>query len=143
MCRGNRHQAISSKIRNRDLPFEVRKVKVPANHLKTVVAFPEAKIRIIAIPPGEAPFEIREQWVGLILPLAGGMPCAWQMQTVGVLTGTIDEDTIGYPVDSNEAMTVLAEKSLEAVKWWKTNTPDLFEEGGVLVFHEHVWRLIS
>jgi hypothetical protein len=108
-----------------------------------MVAFPKAEIRIIAVPPGEAPLEIREQWVGLILPLAGGEPCAWQMQTLGVLTGELEEEeTIGYAVDFDEALSALAEKSPAAAKWWEENASHLFEENGVLVFHKHVCQLL-
>lgn len=109
-----------------------------------MVAYAQAKISIIGVPPGEAPLEIREQWVGLILPLAGGMPWAWEVQTAGVLTGTADEEeTIGYAVDTHEAMVVLAERSQEAVDWWRSNTPHLFEEGQALIFDQAVCQLLS
>ena len=109
-----------------------------------MVAFPRAEIRIIGVPPGEAPLEIRQQWVGLILPLAGGEPCAWQLQTMGVLTGILEEDeTIGYAVDFSEAVTALAEKSPAAARWWEENVSHLFEEDGVLVFHKDVCQLLS
>jgi hypothetical protein len=35
----------------------------------------EMRIRIVKIPPGEAPEEIRKAWVGLVLPLSGFHPC--------------------------------------------------------------------
>jgi hypothetical protein len=109
-----------------------------------MVAFPKALIRIIAIPPGEAPLEIREQWVGLILPLVEDEACAWEMETFGILTGKIEsETTIGYAVGLHEAMAALGEKSPEAVAWWRTNAPHLFEEDSVLVFDQVACRLIS
>ena len=109
-----------------------------------MVAFSKTRIRIIAVPPGEAPLEIREQWVGLILPLADGMPGTWQLQTTGVITGELsDEETIGYAVEFSEAMAALAETAPDAVKWWKTNTLYLFEEEGVLIFEQDVCEPLS
>jgi len=109
-----------------------------------MVAFPKAQIRIIGVPPGEAPLEIREQWIGLILPLADGQPCAWETKGFGVLTGTINpEQTIGFAVYPHEAMAALREKSPEAAAWWKTNAPHLFEEDSVLVFDQASCQLLS
>ncbi|PTX90952.1 hypothetical protein [Opitutus sp. ER46] len=109
-----------------------------------MVAFREVRIRIVATPPGEAPLEVREQWVGLELPLMGGEVSAVQIETCGVVTGEIDrEETIGYVIDIEDAMLALASKSPSAVAWWRTNAAHLFEAGGTLVFHEYVCRLVE
>ena len=104
-----------------------------------MVAFRQPLIRIVGVPPGEAPQSIREQWVGLVLPLAPDFPTTCQMETFGVISGKKDEEpTIGYVVDIEAAMAVLARKSPEAVSWWREHAPDLFCEGGTLVFDERI-----
>ena len=42
-------------------------------------------IKIITTPPGQAPEEVRQEWVGLIIPLAEQETGGFQM---GVLGGT-------------------------------------------------------
>ena len=94
-----------------------------------MVAFREVRIRIIDIPPGEAPLEVREQWVGLELPLVGGDPYAMQLKTCGVLTGASEpEETVGYAVSIEDAVRVLEKKSPEAAAWWRSNAAHLFAE---------------
>ncbi|HEY7315037.1 MAG TPA: hypothetical protein VH643_37170 [Gemmataceae bacterium] len=44
-------------------------------------------VRIIATPPGEAPEEIRQAWLGLELPLAAGETGPHNVPTGGVLSG--------------------------------------------------------
>jgi hypothetical protein len=51
--------------------------------MKTVPQY----IRIVRIPPGEAPFWVREKWVGLELPLADGDRGPRGAYTSGVLSG--------------------------------------------------------
>lgn len=109
-----------------------------------MIASNQPHIRIVDVPPGEAPQDIREHWVGLALPLASGFPTTVQMETFGVVSEVTDEEpTIGYVVDIEEAMAVLARKSPEAVSWWRQHTPHLFCEGGTLVFDEYVCELVT
>lgn len=76
-------------------------------------------IRIIAIPPGEAPLWVREKWVGLELPLADGDSVV-QVFTSGVLSGPRNRFLAiiwgllgrlkvqsGYPVYVKEALGIL------------------------------------
>ena len=109
-----------------------------------MIAFRQPQIRIVDVPPGEAPQSIREQWVGLVLPLAPDFLTTCQMMTSGVVSGREDEEpAIGYVVDIEEAMAVLARKSPEAAFWWREHTPHLFCEGGTLLFDEYVCELVE
>jgi hypothetical protein len=94
------------------------------------------RIRIIAIPPGEAPQWVREQWVGLELPLAQQSRRARSRSVFGVLsgprgllarllailTGRASRES-GYAVRVSDAVAVLESKSPEAAAWWRTNVP--------------------
>jgi hypothetical protein len=96
------------------------------------------RVRIIAIPPGEAPPWVREQWVGLELPLAQSSREARSRRVFGVLSGPRNllawwlalisgragRET-GYAVRVMDALTVLEKKSPEAAAWWRTNVPHM------------------
>jgi hypothetical protein len=104
----------------------------------------QPQIRIIDVPPGEAPQSIREQWVGLVLPLALGLSDSWETEATGVVSAkALDEPVNGYMVNIEDAMTVLARKSPEAVSWWREHFPQLFRDAGGLVFDENVCELIN
>lgn len=91
-------------------------------------------IKIIAAPPGEAPQEVREAWVGLVLPLL--QPGLCRSKTIGILTGPKTPlgvmmrlwtkrytTTVGYVVDSATAIEILAHAHPEAAQWWRENAP--------------------
>ena len=108
-----------------------------------MVAIRKRRIRIVNMPSGEAPLEIRKQWIGLELPLAGADECAVQVPVCGVLTGIIaPENTIGYPVFVEDAISLLEMKSPAAAAWWRANTPHLFTGNRVLIFEECVCQMI-
>lgn len=73
-------------------------------------------VRIIARTPGEAPEEIRDQWIGLIMPA-----CPVQAVVVGVLTHKRIGLRNGYAIQWDDAMDALAQKSPNARKWWEDN----------------------
>ena len=110
-----------------------------------MVAFREAQIRIVGVPAGEAPLSIREQWVGLVLPLAHGETGPSRLVTSGVLTGTVADEagSLGYVVEIEEAMRVLAQKAPQAAAWWRRSAPHLFTPGGTLVFDWAACALVA
>ena len=109
-----------------------------------MVAFRETHIRVVRVPPGEAPQHIREHWVGLTLPLAAGESSAFEMETSGVLSGAQeDEPTIGYVVNIEDAVAILASKSPSAASWWRENASELFSSGGTLVFDQDVCEIVE
>jgi hypothetical protein len=75
------------------------------------------EIEIVGIPDGEAPLEIREQWVGLVLPVTSGV-CR---EPRGVVTGKVLDYYDGYRVKDTVAIDILYNKSREAGQWWKDN----------------------
>ena len=102
-------------------------------------------VRIISTPPGEAPQNVREAWVGLKLPIEGGGP--QRILAQGVLSGPKTfwglvlsllfgwtKQQEGYAVDSVKAVDILNEKSPEAAAWWKKNVPHLIQSGKRLLF---------
>jgi len=79
-------------------------------------------IRIVSVPPGEAPLWVREKWVGLQLPLVPGKAKPGSFRTSGVLTGPRNSLSriwrliagqmprqTGYAVDVDAALQVLDE----------------------------------
>lgn len=74
------------------------------------------KIKIISTPSGEAPLEVREQWIGCEMEASDPSPNSIQM---GVLGGDVDRDNLdGYAVEFLHAVEVLEKKSRSAALWW-------------------------
>jgi hypothetical protein len=108
------------------------------------------EIRIVDVPPGEAPESVRKRWVGLVLPLAHGESGPRSLRSWGVssgpktllgslwrlLTGRYTW-TYGYVVNARQALEILAQKAPEAAKWWEENTP-YWQQGRKFVFHGEV-----
>ena len=78
-------------------------------------------INIIDVPPGEAPEWVREEWVGLRLPISDDQETEGLVQ-IGVLGGE-SQDRGGYRIDTTEAITALRGVSPGAAEWWETNVP--------------------
>lgn len=97
-----------------------------------------AQIKIIAIPPGQAPLEIREAWVGLILPIAENKSS--DTIQMGALGGK-PENLGGYDVETKVAIKELKKKSPKAAKWWESNINP--EWAPRLTFKREVCELIS
>ena len=90
-------------------------------------------IRILHVPPGEAPEEVRRAWVGLSLPVAYG-PVCWQ--TAGAISGSLNsENTPGFAVLAEDAVRILEESNPKAAAWWKNTLGDRLRETA-LVFGE-------
>ena len=72
-------------------------------------------ITIATIPLGEAPFEIREAWIGLTLPYVGRKTCTAK----GIITGrTFSKERPGYVVPQVEALRILQAQNPKAAQWW-------------------------
>ena len=105
-------------------------------------------IRIIKIPIGEAPEDVREAWVGLILPLAEGRRSQRRNWAVfGVLSGPksflpkvlamlLGKHPVldGYRVNASAALEILAQRTPEAAEWWNENTPQFLRPNQYFVF---------
>lgn len=108
-------------------------------------------IRIIATPPGEAPEEVRQAWVGVRLPLPLFHRRARSWRTAGVLTGPRTlfarlaalvsgrlERKPGYAVSVVEALAALEKSRPDAARWWRENAPHLVRPGKAFVFAAEV-----
>lgn len=109
------------------------------------------EIRIVDVPPGEAPEAIRRAWVGLILPLAPGETGLREMTGAGVLTGPRSllgqlwylltgrgQRGLNYVVRVDDALDALEERSPEAAAWWRENTPHMIARGRTFGFAAEV-----
>jgi hypothetical protein len=94
-------------------------------------------IRIIATPPGQAPLEIREKWIGTIIPLADQEVKGTQL---GVKGGEA-QNLGGHHVDTDVAIASLEKVSPEAADWWKQNVA--LREIPQLVFAREVCEVIE
>lgn len=114
-----------------------------------MIALKRTFIRITAIPPGEAPAEIRAARVGVCLPLACFHHRAMLWRTAGVLSGPRTfffrlalwtsgrtDRTRGYAVNVLEALVALVAVHPEAALWWRENAPHLLQYGGTFVLSE-------
>ena len=114
------------------------------------------RVRIFAVPPGEAPAWVREKWVGLELPLAQGFPTSSSRLTAGVLSGPRTflavlgnlvsgryQRRTGFKVNVLEAIAVLEGVSPEAAKWWRVNAPHLMKPSRFFLFPEHVCTVVA
>jgi hypothetical protein len=76
-------------------------------------------IKITSIPRGEAPEEIRKEWVGLEFPATEPYMAE---DAVGVVTLDRDLDRIVYAVNAKLAVLYLiAQGKEEAAAWWHDN----------------------
>ena len=104
-----------------------------------------ASIRIISPPPGEAPLEIRQAWVGLELPVLGKRPIRYLGS--GVLTGPMSfiERLMhlitlrlvvksGYVVPAQRAVEILEAVHPEAARWWHEHAAHAIRAGRKFLF---------
>jgi hypothetical protein len=101
------------------------------------------RIRIIDIPPGEAPQHVRAAWVGLELPLFPGETGPRSMEQVEVLSLAKTGAESGFVVDGKQALVLLAEHSPAAAAWWRDNCAAFFEANGCLIFPTEVCERIK
>lgn len=96
-------------------------------------------------PDGEAPEWVRDQWVGLEIPLTvGSVSNAWELEggAEGVLSGELSASDFDSPiVMALDAFNVLKEKSQDAWAWWSENCPDLFDPDAGFLFNSGSWEL--
>jgi prepilin-type N-terminal cleavage/methylation domain-containing protein len=105
---------------------------------------PHRMIRIVAVPPGEAPPSIREAWVGCILPLPAGEDSPrFGSKGRGVLSGRPQNHGAGYGVLAREAILVLERHDAAAARWWRDHAPRLLQPGKLLVFPATVCELLA
>jgi hypothetical protein len=97
------------------------------------------EIRITAVPPGEAPEEVRRAWVGLVLPLARRMQGPLLARSFGVLTGRTQK-VYGYAVPAARAVEILSQSAPEAARWWTSNVSQLLGPRRLFIFHAEVCR---
>lgn len=100
------------------------------------------RIRIVTTPPGEAPEEIRKQWVGAEIPILNKQSS--ECFPVGVLEGDPDSpDLDGYVVRTDEAIRALRGRDEAELWWsdWRQNHP-VGTTSDVLIFAKDVCELI-
>ena len=113
-------------------------------------------IRIVGVPPGEAPQWVREKWVGLVLPLATRKHKPLMAFTSGVLSGPpsrfaalfwglfgrLHRET-GYAVDASTALTILDRAAPDAATWWRENVPRSRAWKQNFLFHASVCETVT
>ena len=123
---------------------------------ETALAAASSHVRIVRVPPGEAPFWVRERWVGLTLPLAEGDRGPRDTFTSGVLSGPRNrllalwwalrgrlKRKSGYAVDAVEAVRILEQTAPEAAAWWRNNVPRLQKRRRKFLFDPAACEIVS
>jgi hypothetical protein len=82
-------------------------------------------VRILDVPPGDAPRAVREAWVGLLLPIADGEVTPRELQT----SGEPAPEGRFYLVYFDRALDVLEAASPENAAWWRENKPEMIGRG--------------
>jgi hypothetical protein len=86
-----------------------------------------SSIRIIDVPDGEAPEDVRRAWVGLVLPLVEGIRQPRVIPVYGVRSFRWKRwipwafhyhTTEAFIVNVNAAITVLRKREPDAAAWW-------------------------
>jgi hypothetical protein len=95
---------------------------------------PKAMMRIISRPPGDAPPEIRDKWIGLALPVVDH----YSGPTGSVITRRLANNGGGFVVKWEDAMAILGQKHPDARAWWESHVPD----SPVLVFRKSCAEII-
>ena len=111
-------------------------------------------VRIISIPPGEAPEHVRAAWIGLTLPLA--VSGAHDTETVGVLSGPKTrlgwffarlfgrtQQERGYLVDAHRAVELLAHHAPDAARWWRESAASAVRPGQYFHFAAEVCQEVT
>jgi len=105
------------------------------------------RIRIISVPPGEAPMSVRLAWVGLELPLAPerssrqlamtsgvvSAPRGWWQRIAALFRGGYGVQT-GYAVNARDAVNLLRAKDPTAAAWWREHCGHLLDGKRRLLF---------
>ena len=104
-------------------------------------------IRIKSMPPGEALEQVRQAWVGLVIPVPPRVAGCQNFLGFGVLSGPKTrlggllglllgraKRHRGYAVSSKVALDLLAARCPEAADWWRQNAPRFFEPGQGFIF---------
>ena len=98
------------------------------------------RIKIIRIPEGEAPEEIRKEWVGCELPVYGYPK---EEQTKEILSGTLRLKK-GFLVPVPSALNILRKKSQVAAKWFEDHvSPPLDSIDYCFLFNEEECKIID
>jgi hypothetical protein len=92
------------------------------------------RVRIVALPPGEAPRDIRRAWIGVELPTISGPANGGSAGVVGVLSHRAAGRCDGYAVDGARAVRILADSDPDAAAWWRRHAPHVLGYGYQLVF---------
>ena len=117
------------------------------------------RVKIVALPAGEAPEAIRRAWVGLVLPLAPeygngpmkeiGYGVLSRRPALGLLSMLLrrmsgrTNDLRQYAVPADEALAILTETSPDAATWWRTNAPYLCGVGDRFGFASEVCEEVT
>ena len=94
-------------------------------------------IRITSRPAGGAPAEIRDKWIGVVLPVINKS----NDLLADVITGKLVTDRIGgYAVLWEDAMSALGSYNPEAREWWQKHVGRL--RFLTLIFNEGCCEII-
>jgi hypothetical protein len=113
-------------------------------------------VRVDSIPEGESLLWLREQWVGLVLPLAQHRQTSLQFLASGVLTGpkTLLARLLtplsgkfvrraGCKVQATAAVNIVAARSPEAAAWSRENAAHPLKTGRCFVVQQETARVTN
>ena len=100
------------------------------------------RIRIIKTPEGEAPFWVREIWVGTVLPCTPYVGYAEKMPYEVVSGRKVAANYRGFSVPQERALKILKKISPAAADWWKAHGFPKPAPENFFLFADHEARII-
>ncbi len=86
--------------------------------MKTISGY----VKIVKVPNGEAPLDVRKAWVGLVLPCDPYLGYPDNDLERGILSGKkAARNRCGISVRQDLAIEILEKERPEAAAWWKAN----------------------
>src|SRR5437588_6190515 len=112
-------------------------------------------IRIVKRPHREAPEDVRDAWIGLLLPVVPSQSRLVERRSFGLLSGPRSLLALrfkslfgggtrrrGYAVITPVAIDILQDLDPLAAAWWRTNAPQWIKPGLCLFFEED-WCVVE
>ncbi len=93
------------------------------------------------MPSGEAPLNIREAWVGLVLPCDPYLGYSDGGFERGVLSKAATRNRSGFSVPQDQAIAILEKEKPEAAAWWKDQGYP--QDGDYFAFSDTEAKIIS
>lgn len=97
------------------------------------------EIKIVKVPEGIEPQDIREAWIGITLPVKEtSHQCRYGIDE-NVLT--VGEEVLVYKISYEEALEALKEYNIDAFQYWNQNWEKFYHPEGFVFYEDYCQKL--